>query len=108
MIERTMQATETLYVSPLFAPAPRGLLRPLVRAVSPFGPIFGKELRVAARRKRNYALRVVYLGTLLLFLLLAWATSRAAYSYGGGSGAAARMAQQEMLGFQFFVSFSIF
>src|SRR5438046_2788789 len=40
--------------------------------LSPFGPIFGKELRVAARRRRNYLLRVAYLGGLLLFLLLAW------------------------------------
>src|SRR5690349_20411217 len=92
----------------LFEPAPRGLIRPIVRALSPFGPIFGKELRTAARGKRNYLLRVVYLAALLLFLLMAWATTRTMYVYGMGTGAAARVQQQEMLGFQFFAFFSMF
>src|SRR6478672_8588390 len=35
-----------------------------IRALSPFGPIFGKELRVTSRRKRSYALRVLYLAVL--------------------------------------------
>ena len=32
------------------------------------GPIFGKELRVASRRRRNYVLRAVYLAVLALFV----------------------------------------
>ena len=35
-------------------------------ALSPFGPIFEKELRISARRKRTYFLRVLYLAALLL------------------------------------------
>src|SRR3954469_15777267 len=86
----------------------RGFLASIFHHLSPFGPIFGKELRTAARRKRNYALRVAYLGGLFLFLLLAWAQTRAMYYYGAGWGAAARIQQQEMLGHQFFISFSMF
>jgi len=37
------------------------------------GPIFGKELRISSRRKRNYVLRSVYLAILLLVLVLIWA-----------------------------------
>jgi ABC-type transport system involved in multi-copper enzyme maturation permease subunit len=36
------------------------------------GPIFDKELRVASRRRRNYALRFVYVVTLLLFIATVW------------------------------------
>jgi type VI protein secretion system component VasK len=43
--------------------------------LSPFGPIFGKELRATARRRRNYVLRVLYLAALLLALLVAWSTT---------------------------------
>src|SRR3954467_2580821 len=72
--------------------------------LSPFGPIFGKELRTAARRKRNYLLRVLYLGGLLLFLLLAYTNTRDEY-YGG---TAARAQAQEQLGRAFFTFFSLF
>ena len=74
-------------------------------ASNPFGPIFGKELRVMSRRRRSYALRVVYLGVLLLFLLLAW-TSTATY----GTGASAAVQRQNDLGrtfFAFFAGFSV-
>jgi ABC-2 type transport system permease protein len=37
------------------------------------GPIFGKELVVASRRRRNYVLRFVYIGLLTLFLIFFWA-----------------------------------
>jgi ABC-type transport system involved in multi-copper enzyme maturation permease subunit len=74
-------------------------------AISPFGPIFSKELRVASRRKRNYLLRVLYLGGLLLFLLLAWSITRQSYGY---AGVAARQQQQEQLGGFFFMFFSMF
>ncbi len=36
------------------------------------GPIFDKELRVASRRRRNYALRFVYVGLLTLFVVWGW------------------------------------
>ncbi len=32
------------------------------------GPIFHKELRVSSRRRRNYALRFMYLIVLLVFI----------------------------------------
>src|SRR5438552_12707239 len=73
--------------------------------LSPFGPIFGKELRAASRRRRNYLLRVLYLGGLLLFLLWAWAITRQVYGY---TGVAARQQQQEQLGYVFFIVFSMF
>ncbi len=73
--------------------------------LSPFGPIFGKELRTASRRKRNYLLRVVYLLGLLLFLLLAYTITSERY---GTTGASARMQQQEQLGQMFFFFFSLF
>src|SRR6266542_4472939 len=73
-------------------------------ALSPFGPIFAKELRTASRRKRNYLLRVAYLAALLLFLLLAYGIT-----YEGARGSvAARARQQESLGQAFFFCFSIF
>jgi ABC-type transport system involved in multi-copper enzyme maturation permease subunit len=72
--------------------------------LSPFGPIFGKELRTASRRKRNYLLRVLYLGGLLLFLLLAYTITRTE-SYGG---TAARAQAQEQLGRSFFTFFALF
>ena len=73
-------------------------------SLSPFGPIFGMELRTASRRKRNYLLRVGYLGALLLFLLFAYGIT----SEGGPSGIAARARQQEALGWAFFMCFSLF
>ncbi len=36
------------------------------------GPIFGKELRVSSRRRRNYVLRFAYLALLTAFLALFW------------------------------------
>lgn len=39
------------------------------------GPIFGKELRVSSRRRRNYVLRFVYLGLLTIFLAIVWLES---------------------------------
>lgn len=73
--------------------------------LSPFGPIFGKELRATARRRRNYALRVLYLGALLLALLVAWsATSNRVYV---NSVSAQAQAQAEM-GQVFFMFFCFF
>src|SRR5215213_1080722 len=73
-----------------------------IRALSPFGPIFGKELRVTARRKRSYLLRVVYLAALLLVLAAAWTGTRNAY---GPTNTAARAQAQEQLGRGFFACF---
>ena len=73
--------------------------------ISPFGPIFGKELRSTARRKRSYFLRVGYLGFLLLFLVMVWST----FSYPGyGGGVAWRQQRQAELGLAFFIAFSLF
>src|SRR3954453_4789649 len=76
-----------------------------IRALSPFGPIFGKELRVTARRKRSYALRVFYLAALLLVLSFVWTETRQIY---GPSNAAARAQAQEQLGRSFFACFVAF
>jgi ABC-type transport system involved in multi-copper enzyme maturation permease subunit len=72
---------------------------------NPFNPIFEKELRATSRRKRSYVLRVVYLGGLLLFLLLAYLGTGDS-SVGGGI--AWRVQRQNMLGRVFFFIFSIF
>lgn len=36
------------------------------------GPLFGKELRVSARRKRNYLLRFMYVILLTVFVVIVW------------------------------------
>ena len=77
-----------------------------LRGVSPFGPLFGKELRVTARRKRSYALRVLYLAALLLVMLFISTVNRPS-NYGGGN-AAARAQAQEQLGQEFFGCFVVF
>ncbi len=55
------------------------------------GPIFDKELRVSSRRRRNYVLRFVYLGLLVIFLSLVWL----GFVHSGSSGlyTASRMAE---------------
>jgi len=73
-------------------------------ALNPFGPIFGKELRVTSRRKRSYALRVAYLGLLLLSLLMVYASEGRRY-YGGIAQQAQHQAE---LGAEFFTVFSMF
>src|SRR4051812_35465187 len=75
-----------------------------VAAISPFGPIFGKELRTTSRRKRTYILRSSYLILLLLTLLIAW-LSVGKMSYGG---LAQRAQRQTELGAIFFAVFSFF
>jgi ABC-type transport system involved in multi-copper enzyme maturation permease subunit len=79
-----------------------------IHGASPFGPIFGKELRIASRRKRNHLLRVFYLGGLLLFLLMVYvSTAPTRYAYAPGN-VASRMQQQAELGEGFFITFSLF
>jgi len=43
--------------------------------VSWVGPVLDKELRVSSRRRRNYLLRVLYLGLLTAFVCITWARS---------------------------------
>jgi ABC-type transport system involved in multi-copper enzyme maturation permease subunit len=75
--------------------------------LSPFGPIFGKELRATARRRRSYALRVLYLAALLLALLLAWsATSTRTYNTSVSAQAQAQAELGRMF-FNFFCAFSV-
>src|SRR5256885_8094172 len=76
-----------------------------IRGLSPFGPIFGKELRTTARRRRSYFLRVFYLGALLLALLVAWSSTSSRNYYGG---IAAQAQAQAELGMMFFICFSMF
>lgn len=72
--------------------------------ISPFGPIFGKEIRAMSRRRRNYLLRVLYLGGLLLLLTMAYTSM----SYMGANSVAARIQRQAMIGQSFFQMFSFF
>jgi ABC-type transport system involved in multi-copper enzyme maturation permease subunit len=86
---------------------PFGLRMPAVRLpeLSPFGPIFGKELRATARRRRNYVLRVLYLAALLLALLVAWSgTSNRVYT----NSVSAQAQAQAQMGAMFFAFFAVF
>jgi ABC-type transport system involved in multi-copper enzyme maturation permease subunit len=76
-----------------------------LQGVSPFGPIFGKELRTTARRKRTYTLRVLYLAILLLALFITFTTTNAMSRYSGG--VAMQNQQQSLLGQYFFTCFGI-
>ncbi len=75
-------------------------------ALSPFGPIFGKELRVTARRKRTYFLRFFYLLALLLVLLAVYTST--SYRNADAMSVAERAQQDAELGNMFFIAFSIF
>jgi len=82
------------------------LLRPLAYLASP-APLFDKELRVASRRRRGYALRCVYVLFLMVFIAAIWiptvevrsgATSRAQME------AAAKTITMSIVWFQFFAA----
>ena len=86
---------------------PLGFRIPDVRLpeLSPFGPIFGKELRATARRRRSYVLRVVPRG------LAAGAAGRLVHHLQPGvrrqrRGAGAGPAQIGQMFFAFFCVFS--
>ena len=49
------------------------------------GPVFGKELRVVSRRRRNYVLRFAYISALLGFVVLNWG-DLGGFSSGPSSG----------------------
>src|SRR3712207_6436681 len=76
-----------------------------VLGLSPFGPISGKELPCASRRKRHYPLRVGYPAALLLFLPFADAITRDIYAPPGPS---AGMQRQDQVGHPLFMFFSMF
>jgi len=57
----------------------------IIRAVTFTGPIFGKELRVSSRRRRNYLLRFVYLALLTGFVALVWLAGAQRYLRPGAS-----------------------
>lgn len=79
------------------------MARAHLRGINPFGPILEKEMRVSARRKRTYLLRVGYLGFLLLLLFMVY--SATADEYAGGAMRSQRTAE---LGMEFFMCFSMF
>jgi ABC-type transport system involved in multi-copper enzyme maturation permease subunit len=76
--------------------APRGLVDLLVRPMHWLtGPILAKELRVASRRKRMYALRMLYLVLMGLILVPIWINMMDRnhyYGLGDNVSAAYRMA----------------
>ena len=79
-----------------------------IRGLSPLGPIFGKELRATARRKRTYILRFVYLGVLLLVLLVFWATIQLEGHYRNNQSVAIRAQRMAETGAIFFAIYSVF
>lgn len=82
------------------------ITRSRLRAVWPFGPIFNKELREMARRKRSYGLRFGYLALLLSILGLTWLILTEDLRY--YNGLAARAQRQAEMGKVFFAVFTIF
>jgi ABC-type transport system involved in multi-copper enzyme maturation permease subunit len=76
-----------------------------LRGLSPLGPIFGKELRVTARRKRTYVLRVLYLGALLLIMLFFFSV---VYMDRSGSSITRKAQQMAEMGATFFGIFAFF
>ena len=78
-----------------------------LRHLSPFGPIFAKELRITARRKRTYWLRFLYLGALLLALLFFYQVEMHPRLNSGNSVAARAEGLAEM-GAVFFAVFGFF
>ncbi|HEV8293009.1 MAG TPA: ABC transporter permease subunit, partial [Tepidisphaeraceae bacterium] len=77
-----------------------------LRSLSPLGPIFGKELRSTARRKRTYYLRFFYIGALLLVMLFCYSITSSEFRH---VGSVARRAQKlAELGAIFFAVFAFF
>ncbi len=73
----------------------------------PFGPIFNKELREMARRKRSYVLRFFYLALLLTVLGFTWMILVAETRYYANS-IAMQAQRQATMGKVFFAVFSLF
>ena len=72
------------------------------------GPLAGKELRVASRRRRGYALRFVYVLALGTFIVMVWVA--AVQLAGGGARSraqmqvAAQMITMDIVWFQFYAA----
>ncbi len=78
-----------------------------LRRYSPLGPIFGKELRSTARRKRTYVLRFVYLAILFSIMLFFFVVS--GLNMRGQHSSAVRQSQQlAEMGAVFFGIFAFF
>lgn len=80
------------------------MARAHLSGMNPFGPILEKEIRVSARRKRTYLLRVGYLGFLLLLLFMVYSATIDER----GAGAAMSSQRTTELGIGFFMCFSMF
>lgn len=80
------------------------MARAHLSGINPFGPILEKEMRVSARRKRTYLLRVGYLGFLLLLLFMVYSATIDER----GAGAAMSSQRTTELGMGFFMCFSMF
>jgi ABC-type transport system involved in multi-copper enzyme maturation permease subunit len=76
----------------------------IARSLNPFSPVAVSELRIASRRKRNYLLRVLYLGVLFLILL----AETVAYSHAQNMSAAQRIQNQSEMAETFFGTFAVF
>lgn len=74
--------------------------------ISPFTPIFTRELRSLARRKRTYLLRTAYLGLFTLILLGTWANLRMFQAESLNAISAIQM--QNEMGQSLFAVFSMF
>jgi ABC-type transport system involved in multi-copper enzyme maturation permease subunit len=73
--------------------------------LSPLGPLFSKELRATARRKRTYLLRFLYLLALLMVLLMVYAANNSDYRY---TSVAQRAQKNAEMGMYFFATFCMF
>ncbi|HQY87813.1 MAG TPA: ABC transporter permease subunit [Tepidisphaeraceae bacterium] len=74
--------------------------------ISPITPIFTRELRAIARRKRTYLLRTAFLGLFTLILLAVWASLRDLPS--DSSYAIQAIQSQNEAGSRLFAAFSMF
>lgn len=83
--------------------------RSRLRALWPLGPIFNKELREMARRKRSYWLRFGYLALLLSILGFTWIIMADSYrSYYQQNSIIVQAQRQAEMGKVFFGVFSVF
>jgi ABC-type transport system involved in multi-copper enzyme maturation permease subunit len=78
----------------------------LIRSLSPLGPIFGKELRSTARRKRTYYLRFFYIAALLLVMLFCYSITSSDFRQ--VTSVARRAQKLAELGAIFFAVFAFF
>jgi len=75
-----------------------GAISSLCKTLNPAqltGPIFSKELRVSSRRRRNYALRFIYLAFLTGFVVVSWL---AAMQISAQAGTALQVARMSLVG----------